>query len=250
MVSVVIIGSGNVAFHLIKAFLKNDSIDLKQIYSRTIKNIESFKSKTLITDDISSIIKANIYIIAISDDAIEEFSKQLNFKNSLVVHTSGSVSINALKGNYNKGVFYPLQTFSKNHSVNFKQIPICIESNNNNQLVLLEKLASSISDNVYFIDSEQREKLHLSAVFVNNFVNHLYQIGNDICAKNNIPFEILLPLIKETAKKIVNLTPNEAQTGPAKRKDIQTINKHLNQLNTNQKEIYTILTDSIIKTYN
>jgi len=250
MISVVILGSGNVASHLTKVFLKTNTVDLVQVYSRKIENIEHLERKTLITDDITNLKNADVYIIAISDDAIEGFSENLDIDDALVVHTSGSVSIDALKGNYEKGVFYPLQTFSKGTKINFKNIPICVESNSSKQLNALKKLANSISKKVYVIDSNQREKLHLGAVFVNNFVNHLYEIGNEICEENNVPFEILQPLIKETAKKITKISPSAAQTGPAKRKDTETIKKHLDQLKKNQKEIYKIMTDSIIKKYN
>ena len=227
MVSVLIIGSGNVATHLTNAFLKADTIAITQINSRELENIST----------------ADITIVAVSDDAIAEVSSKI--KNSFVVHTSGSVSINSLKNDTRKGVFYPLQTFSKEKKVNFKKIPFCIEAENEKDYLLLETLVKSIGEKIYRINSEQRKSLHLAAVFVNNFTNYLYQIGNDICDKNNVPFEILHPLIKETATKIKTLSPKEAQTGPAKRNDLKTIENHLNLLNHHQQEIYKILTKSI-----
>jgi predicted short-subunit dehydrogenase-like oxidoreductase (DUF2520 family) len=250
MNSVIILGSGNLATHLTKAFLKSKFVDLTQVYSRNIENITYLKDKTSITDNLNSLKEADIYIISISDDAISGFSKKLSLKGKLVVHTSGSVNMTALNGDFNKGVFYPLQTFTKGKKVKFKNIPICIETEDNSQLLKLEKLASAISKNVYIIDSKQREKLHLSAVFVNNFTNHLYSISDDICKENKVPFEILLPLIKETAKKVSAMYPSESQTGPAKRNDTKTIEHQLKQLSDNQKEIYTVLTKSIIKKYN
>lgn len=250
MISIVILGSGNVAMHLARVFLKSKDVDLTQVYSRNIKNVSHLKEKTVITDDLKSLKNVDVYIISITDDAIAEFSQKLDLKGKLVVHTSGSISMNTLKGGFNKGVFYPLQTFTKNKKIKFKNIPICIESEVKDDLIVLEKLASSISKNVFIIDSIQREKLHLSAVFINNFTNHLYQIGSEICAKNNIPFEVLFPLIMETAKKIENLSPIDAQTGPAKRNDTKTIEKQLSQLTENQKEIYTIMTKSILKIHN
>ena len=165
----------------------------------------------------------------------------------MVVHTSGSVSISAIDNKNRQGVFYPLQTFSKSKEVDFKSIPICIETKNKKDFQILEKVAKSISNIVYKINSEQRKALHIAAVFVCNFVNHLYQIGNDICIENDLPFDILKPLIQETANKIFTLSPNQAQTGPAKRKDTQTINTHMSFLSDeNQKEIYKMLTKSII----
>jgi predicted short-subunit dehydrogenase-like oxidoreductase (DUF2520 family) len=146
-----------------------------------------------------------------------------------------------------RGVFYPLQTFTKNKAINFKEIPICLESEMEIDFFIIKKLAQSISNSVQSISSEQRKALHVAAVFVCNFVNHLYKIGNDICKENQLSFEILKPLIVETAQKIIQLTPENAQTGPAKRNDTATINSHLNFLSDeNQKEIYKLITKSII----
>ncbi len=220
------------------------------MYNRNIGNLKSIKKKTAITDNLSDLKDADLYIISITDDAIHEFSQKLLLNGKLVVHTSGSIAMNALNGDFNKGVFYPLQTFTKGQKVNFKKVPICIETEVDNDLPKLEEIASSISKNVYIIDSKQREKLHLSAVFVNNFVNHLYHIADGICKENKIPFEILYPLIIETSKKIKKLNPKDAQTGPAIRNDRKTINHQLMQLTNSQKEIYSVLTDSILKTYN
>ncbi len=248
MISIVILGSGNVATHLTQAFLKADAINVAQVYSRTIENISYLKQKTSITDNLKDLKDADIYIISITDDAIAEFSKKLNLNKKLVVHTSGSISMDALKGNFDKGVLYPLQTFSKGKKIKFKSIPICVEATSKKNLNLLKKLAISISKKVVDFDSKQREKLHLSAVFVNNFVNHLYQVGNEICEQNNVPFEVLQPLIKETAKKITKLSPKDAQTGPAKRNDVKVMKKQLSQLTDSQKEIYKLLSASILKT--
>jgi predicted short-subunit dehydrogenase-like oxidoreductase (DUF2520 family) len=145
-----------------------------------------------------------------------------------------------------RGVFYPLQTFSKNVAVDFSEIPICLETQIDADFAILEKVARSISDKVLNISELQRQALHVSAVFVNNFVNQLYQIGNEICLENNISFEVLKPLILETAKKLMTLSPKEAQTGPASRNDKQTIERHLKFLSDeNQRNIYKILTQSI-----
>lgn len=247
MIKVSILGSGNVATHLISAFLKADAVDLVQVYSRSIKSAHLKKDVSAV-DNLQDLIPVDVTIIAISDDAIFDFSKKLNTK-GIVAHTSGSVAMNDLNNQSSKGVFYPLQTFSKDKSVDFSKIPICIEAENIDDLKLLKKLAISISDKVYEINSEQRKKLHLAAVFVNNFTNHLYYIGNEICDEYKVPFEILHPLIKETADKIQKISPKNAQTGPAKRNDIKTIEKHLAQLSSQEKEIYTVLTNSISKTY-
>ncbi|MBP9794020.1 MAG: DUF2520 domain-containing protein [Flavobacterium sp.] len=247
MISVVIIGSGNVAQHLISAFAKSETVDVIQVYSRnTETKIANFEASK-ITNTFSQVKEADLYLISVTDQAIHEVSNQIPFEGKLVVHTSGSVALSELSSKNRKGVFYPLQTFSKNKAVNFKEIPICLEAENETDYQTLELIGKSISDKIFNINSEQRKALHVAAVFVCNFSNHLYQIGNEICDQNNIPFEVLHPLIMETAAKIKTLSPSEAQTGPAKRNDTQTINTHLNFLrNETQNEIYKILTKSII----
>jgi predicted short-subunit dehydrogenase-like oxidoreductase (DUF2520 family) len=250
MIKVSIIGSGNVAQHLIVALqnsiINGAEMELVQVYARQKVTVSHLLDSNKITNDWNTLAEADLYIIAVLDDAISNVSEQIPYKNKLVAHTSGAISLENLASNNRKGVFYPLQTFSKNKAVNFKSIPICLESQNAADYEVLKKVAQSISDVVYAINSEQRKALHVAAVFVNNFTNHLYKIGNDICHENNVPFEILKPLIQETAEKIKQLSPNEAQTGPAIRKDTKTINAHLYFLSDeNQKNIYKILTQSI-----
>jgi predicted short-subunit dehydrogenase-like oxidoreductase (DUF2520 family) len=247
MIRVSIIGSGNVAQHLIVAFSKTTDIELVQVFARNSAAVAHLINPDKIYSNFNDIIAADLFIVAVTDDAISEVSAAIPFSNELVVHTSGSVSIEAIDNKNRPGVFYPLQTFSKSKEVDFKTIPICIETKNEKDFQILEKVAKSISNTVYKINSEQRKALHIAAVFVCNFVNHLYQIGNDICIENDLPFDILKPLIHETANKILTLSPNQAQTGPAKRKDTQTMNAHLSFLSDeNQKEIYKMLTKSII----
>ena len=249
MIKVILFGGGNVATHLANEFIQNKEIKLIQMYNRNISKIKHFKSKTLITNNLENILDADIYIISISDNAVADFSSKLILKNKLVVHTSGTISLNELKSISNKGVFYPLQTFSKNKKLQFDNIPICIEAEHEKDLILLKKLANSITKEYYHLNSEQRESLHIAAVFVNNFINHLYHIGHTICNEANIPFNILKPLIKETASKITTLNPIDAQTGPAVRKDTKTIHKHLEKLSNINQEIYTLLSNSIKNTH-
>ena len=227
MISVLLVGNGNVATHLHNAFLTADNIVVTQISSRKLENIPD----------------ADVTIIAVSDDAIREVS--LKIKNNFVLHTSGACSIDELKNTTRKGVFYMLQTFSKEKEVNFNEIPFCLEAENEQDKELLNKVAKSIGNKIYSVDSKQRKALHVAAVFVNNFTNHIYKIGNDICEENNVPFDILKPLIKETTSKIQTLSPEKAQTGPAIRNDKKTIKNHLDLLNKEQKKIYKILTKSI-----
>ena len=228
MIKVVIIGTGNVAGHLVNAFNKVDMLDVKQINSRKLTNIPS----------------SAITIIAVADDAIKEVADQLADRIGLIVHTSGSVGMEAITSD-KKGVFYPLQSFTKGTLVDFMKVPFCLEATNNNDLELLEVIAKSIGKKSYHITSDQRKKLHLAAVFVNNFTNHMYQIGKEICDQHQVPFEILHPLIEETAKKITLISPKDAQTGPAKRNDVQTIQSHLENLNLQQQKMYKLITQSI-----
>lgn len=246
MIKITLIGSGNVAQHLIKAFAQSELVEIVQVFSRKKETLASLIEFDKIVDDFQDLKEADLYIIAVTDNAIAEVSAQLPFNNQLVVHTSGSASIDTLDVKNRKGVFYPLQTFSKNAAVDFSVIPICLEAENTFDFRVLDTVAKSISKAVFPINSEQRKALHVAAVFVNNFTNHLYQIGQEICEENQVPFEILKPLIQETADKINTLNPNEAQTGPAKRNDSTTIEAHLEYLtNENQKNIYKILTQSI-----
>jgi predicted short-subunit dehydrogenase-like oxidoreductase (DUF2520 family) len=156
--------------------------------------------------------------------------------------------LDALSEKNRKGVFYPLQTFSKNREVNFNNVPICVEATEAEDLKLLMNLGKSLSEKVVEVNSEERTKLHLAAVFVNNFVNHLYAIGDDILSDNELPFDLLHPLIEETASKIKTLAPSQVQTGPASRGDQKTIEKHLHLLKEGPISVlYQQLTESITK---
>lgn len=227
MISVLLIGKGNVSFHLYNAFLQADEIEVTQIDSRELNQIPA----------------ADITIIAVSDDAIAEVSSKIN--NSFIVHTSGASGLNSLKNPTRKGVFYMLQTFSKEKKIDFSSVPFCLEAENEKDYNALKKLALSIGEKTYKIDSKQRKTLHVAAVFVNNFTNHMYTIGNDICTKDNISFDILKPLIKETAAKIETLSPKIAQTGPAIRNDKHTLKSHLELLSKDHQKIYKLVTKSI-----
>ncbi|NVJ88159.1 MAG: DUF2520 domain-containing protein [Flavobacteriaceae bacterium] len=227
MITVLIVGTGNVGFHLFNAFSASKTINVTQVSSRKLNDLP----------------KADVTILAVSDDAIVEVSKKI--KNSFVVHVSGSKSINELNNKTNKGVFYMLQTFSKEKPIDFNKVPFCLEAQNDDDFKLLENLAKSLGEQIYNINSEKRKVLHVAAVFANNFTNHMYKIAKDICDKHDISFKVLLPLINETSLKINYLDPKESQTGPAIRNDEKTILNHLTLLSENQKEIYKILTKSI-----
>lgn len=250
MIRVVLLGFGNVNFNLCNTLHKQPYIAVKQIYNRSESAATVAFNAIPLTYKLSEIVEADVYIIGIPDDAIAAFSSSLPFKNQLVVHTSGGVSMEVLSDRNRKGVFYPLQTFSKQRAVDFTEIPICVEAANPSDVVLLKKLGSYISEKVVEITSEERAKLHLAAVFVNNFVNHMYAIGHEILSENNIAFELLQPLISETSSKILGLSPSEAQTGPAKRNDQKTIEKHLHLLRDSEHlALYRQLTEAIRTKY-
>lgn len=246
MIKVVLLGSGNVASHLIKSMEDNATIDLIQVFARSKKSLENIIDSNKITTSFSDLKEADVYVISVSDKAIEDVSNQIPFTDKLVVHTSGTMDFRIMHPKNKRGVFYPLQTFSKNKEINMKDVPFCLETEHEEDYKTIENLAKNLSNSVYKINGEQRKSLHISAVFVSNFVNHLYQIGNALCEENKVPFAILQPLIEETANKIKTLSPSEAQTGPAIRHDEPTIEKHLDALkNPIYKELYRQLTLSI-----
>ena len=240
------IGAGNLATHLCRALI-NAGHEIIQIYSRTLESASTLANEINVpyTTDSKAIISSDLAIIAVNDDSIQDIEKHITFPK---VHTSGTKPLSNLNGE-NIGVLYPLQTFNKNLDINFKSIPVCIESSNSNLLQTLKNLAQSISDKVLELNSEQRKNLHLAAVISCNFSNMLYRLSEEVCQKEGIPFDILHPLILETAQKIKHTTPSNAQTGPAKRGDFETIEKHLMLLQNDEekKEIYQLLTASIKK---
>ncbi|WP_343486535.1 DUF2520 domain-containing protein [Allomuricauda sp. d1] len=245
MLSVILLGTGNVAHHLFKAFSKVESVSVEQVYGRNINSLKNFENQADVTSTSEAIKDADVYLIGVDDSSITEVSNLLNAKNGLVAHTSGSVPMDAIE-HENRGVFYPLQSFTKGKEIDFSNIPICIEANNDKEYEVLEKLGKAISTSVHRITTKQRQALHLPAVFVNNFTNHLYQIAETLCEERDVPFELLRPLIMETADKIRFLSPNEAQTGPAKRNDIEIMQQHLDSLkNPLRKKIYQLMSESI-----
>jgi len=246
MKTINIIGFGNVAQHLANALMKLPQYKIKQIAVRRLSNIDIALRNTYNFVTINELERADITLISVTDGAIEQVSNQIPYANELVVHTSGTTTMEILNSKNRKGVFYPLQTFSKNKELNFKEVPLCLETENGADLESLKDLAQVLSNNVFEISSEQRKSLHVAAVFVSNFTNHMYTIGSEVCKANNIPFEILQPLIAETADKIKYLSPKDAQTGPAIRFDSKTIQKHEEFLtNNNYKNLYKLITESI-----
>lgn len=245
----VIIGSGNVAWHMAKAF-KEAGIDLIQLYGRNEQELKKLSLEINVEYSTNQLKLADFYLICTSDKAIAEVSKQIPYEQALVAHTSGSLSRDVLEGSYRKASFYPLQTFSKNRKLDYSKIPLFVDAGWESDNILLTDLAKKISTNVMRINHEQRKQMHLSAVFACNFVNHLYAQAEIICKQNDISFNYLLPLIEETADKIKTISPKDAQTGPAVRNDQNIIKFQENLIvNPNQLNIYKILTESITKMY-
>ncbi len=247
MIRVVIIGAGNLATHLYRSILKARGIKVIQVFNRDPQHLDFIDNQELKVSEISKIKRADLYLLAIKDDALLDFPHTLPKFEGLVAHCSGSENIERLSCFKNYGVFYPLQSFSKERPLDFDRIPICLEANSEKNLDILKKVASKLSEQIFEVNSSQRKALHLSAVFVNNFSNHLFALASDYCEKNELPFDILKPLIRETVDKIESIPPYSAQTGPALRNDQTTIETHLQMLDDDQKKIYTILTESIQK---
>jgi predicted short-subunit dehydrogenase-like oxidoreductase (DUF2520 family) len=251
--NVVLIGSGNLATQLALALHEN-GIQVNQVFSLKLESAKVLAEKVNagFTNDLSLLHPdADLYIIAIKDTAIQEVLENMILaENSLIVHTAGSIPMTILEGfTSNYGVFYPLQTFSKSRKVDFSDIPICIEANHPSNLIKLEELGKRLSKSVSQINSDERKSLHLAAVFTNNFVNHFYAIGAEILHDKKLDFELLKPLIRETAAKIEILNPAEAQTGPAKRDDKNIIDAQLKMLHDRPEfqKIYSFVSESIFQ---
>ena len=248
------IGAGNLATQLAKA-LQIEGNFIAQVYSRTEKSareLGEILSAKYVTEVGSIDCSADVYFVALKDSAVEVVLSQMDFGDKLVVHCSGSLPLSVLdKHSKNTGVFYPLQTFSKTRNVDFRTIPIFIETNTPESEQILVNLADGISDSVQLLNSEKRKALHVSAVFACNFVNHLYTVSSEFLKSKNIPFEILKPLILETAQKVQDITPESAQTGPAVRFDENIISEHLKELEefSNYHQLYSLLSKSIFEHY-
>ncbi len=244
----VIIGSGNVAYHLAKALVENN-IPPSQIFGRNEKELEAISKELNIPYSTKNLVDSGIYLICVSDQAVEDVSRHLTKKDCLVAHTSGSLPIDVLKGEYRKASFYPLQTFSRSKVLDYSKIPFFIEAENEEDLNILSDLAAKVSENVMESTYEKRKYIHLTAVFACNFVNHLFSRAKEISDSQKIPFDYFLPLIDETVQKIHTIEPKSAQTGPAVRNDRRILELHEQLLKDESLEIYKIMNLSIKKMY-
>ena len=248
---IVLIGSGNLATHLGKA-LHAAGHDMLQVFSRTMQSAETLASlldAEPLTDMAQVRDDADVYIFSVKDSALEQLISQLcGGKKKVFLHTAGSMPMSVFREKaLHYGVLYPMQTFSKQREVDFSIIPCFIEANDEFALKQIEGLAGQISHWVYQLSSEDRKYLHLSAVFACNFANHCYAASQELLQQHGIPFDVMLPLIDETAAKVHGMTPKEAQTGPAVRYDENVIGKQI-QLLENQpyfQKIYDCMSKSI-----
>ncbi len=256
MKNVVVIGAGNVAWSLAPAIAEAKGYHLSQIYARNISRASllatTIKYNVDITEDISSISKADIYIISLKDDAIGEIVDKLPRHEALWLHTSGGVPIDALAPlPGRRGVLYPLQTFSRGRKLPFSNIPVFIEGDTLEALEEIKSLASSLSGNVTFADSDMRRKMHIAAVFACNFTNHLWAVATELLQDDGMNFEMMKPLLVETINKAFETGAYDGQTGPARRGDTEVITGHINSIDSEAyRNLYRILSRSIYNMYN
>ena len=250
---IAIVGTGNIAWHLSDIAIKK-GVKISCIASRNYNHAEKLANlRETKTTEITTLCKnVDLVIIAVSDDAIAEVAQLIPKGDYIIVHTSGSVSIDVFANRFkNYGVLYPIQSFSKSKKVDFKKIPILIEGNNTQTAIELESFAKKISERIEIMDSDKRGSLHLSAVIANNFVNFLAAKSYDFLESNDIDGSLLQPLLQETIASLKTHHPREMQTGPAKRNDKKVIEKHLKQLESDPKlqSLYRLISQQIIEEY-
>ncbi len=251
---IVFIGSGKVATFLSQAL--KETIETIQVYSKTLANARKLGEKLgcSFTNDLKKIsTEADLYIIAVKDDALVGVCKKLKLPGKMIVHTSGSTDLNILKKISNKyGVLWPMYSFTG--SSNLKPFPASVsffvESPDKKTEKVLTGIVKDLKGKPYYMNSGQRGKIHMTAVFVNNFPNHLFTIAETLCKEAGVPFSIFFPLAEETFENIKNQSPSMSQTGPANRNDKRILKKHLALLKPHPiyKDIYKVLTKSIIET--
>jgi predicted short-subunit dehydrogenase-like oxidoreductase (DUF2520 family) len=249
---IVIIGAGNVASHLSKR-LQVCGFNIVQVYSRSESSARELGQDLQVpyTTGIHKVDRSgDFYLLALKDSAIESFLKELHIRNKILVHCSGSLSLDMLlQFSTDAGVMYPLQTFSKNRDISISSVPFFLEASNGKVEYELWKMAHKLSDHVFRADSLQRKRLHISAVFSCNFVNHMYSIAAQLLEEYDLDFNYLMPLIHETTAKVAAIQPHRVQTGPAIRNDSNIMEMHYNELAKKPEiaEIYSLLSKHIYK---
>ena len=252
---VVIVGSGNVAESFARTMGSAEGVELVQVHARNgVRGMAVAKiGRCDWTADPEELAKADIYIITVSDRAVKSVAESLVIpEDAILVHTAGSVPMDAIperKGG--RGIIYPLQSFTSGRVVSLADVPLFIEADNDTTAERLKQIASLISTRVEYADSERRRVIHLAGVFVNNFVNHLYAVGADVVGSAGLDFEVLKPLIRETADKaLASIDPRSVQTGPAVRGDVAVTERHIKMLESEEckQQIYKQITESIWET--
>ena len=250
--NIVILGSGNAATHFARQFQKIGQ-QVVQIYSKTKANANAlaFDLHCAAIDQLSELdLNADLYLIAVADKAIIPIIEALppNLK-GIVIHCSGATDLAVLNRFKNAGVIYPPQSLSKDKAVDFSTVPLCIEGNTDENSAMLLQLARNLSPHSIYCTSEQRLAIHLASVLVNNFSNILYQMAYELLTENNLSFDLIKPIIRETAEKAQNHIPITVQTGPAIRQDSKTMKKHLQFISNkpNLQQIYQLLSQEITK---
>ena len=251
MIRIGLIGTGNVAIALAREIHKHEIITIVQIIGKDQNKLPKDLIHIPFSNQFNSLPTCDVVLIAVSDNAIQNVSNQLSLTDTVVAHTSGASSIDILSNHQHRGVFYPLQTFSKQQRFNWSEIPILWEGNNklvNEKLKTLSQLLSPLATQ---IDEKQRLSMHLAAVVVNNFTNHLYAEAHRFCKSKHLDFDLLAPLIDETTRKIKQLDPRESQTGPALRGDTHTIQRHkMIPMTEELSDIYSLFTYQLLKQSN
>ena len=245
---VALVGAGNLATNLAVA-LQEAGHTIVQVFSRTRQSAELLAERvgtSAITDLHQLASDADLYIVSISDSALSTLNYSAFPPQALVVHTAGSIPMDVIPLS-RRGVFYPMQTFSRQRIVDFSNIPIFVEASSEDDTTFLFDFARTINNKVYRLSSADRIYLHLAAVYCSNFVNHCYAMSEEILRQHGLPFSVMLPLVDEVAAKVHQVSPQEAQTGPAIRHDYNVIRHHLSLLEDQPRlqEIYEIMSESI-----
>ncbi len=251
---VVFVGAGNVATHLATELYRN-SFDIIQVYSRTMESASALARQINaqpVTDTASIDNSADLYVFSLKDSVLEDVISQISPNNGLWIHTAGSISMDIFeKYASSYGVLYPFQTFSKGRAIDWQKVPVFIEANQSENLDILRSISEKISAQVAELSSQDRKYVHLTGVFACNFTNHMYALSKLFLNQVNLPFDVSLPLIDETAAKVHVLSPEDAQTGPAVRYDENVMNKHLDLIEDNDiRQIYKLISENIYKINN
>ena len=249
---IAVVGAGNVAYTLCKV-LKNKEINPCCVYVRNASAAEKMRQdlNVEVVSDYKKVLESDFLIIAVNDDAISEVASHLADYKGLAVHTSGTKPSEVLNGIERYGVFYPLQTMSKEREISFDDVPLLIYANSPEDLIRLHGFAKLLSSNVNYCDDEQRKAIHLSAVFVSNFTNVMLGVGDKLLKDNGLSLDVMRPLVMEMIQKSFDVSPEKALTGPAKRGDFATIQAHEEMLSNmpEELEIYKVLTNYIVENY-